>query len=93
LAILHSGLNNGIEIVNIIKKRNSELFGHIATEKLSIKMIQPEGANLIIIRCKLEGLDNILSTIALSYPPLITLDMSGTLKRLRKRLSKGTNKG
>ena len=93
MAILHSGQNNGIGIVNLIKKRNSELFGHIANEKSFIRLIQPEGTNLIIISCKLEGLENILSTIALSYPPLTTLDMSGTLKRLRKRrLSKVTNK-
>jgi RNase P/RNase MRP subunit POP5 len=88
LAILYSGQNDGIGIINLIKKRNSELFGHVATEKSSIRLIQSKGTNLVIIRCKLEGLDNILSTIALSYPPLTTLDMSGTLKRLRKRLSR-----
>ena len=88
MAVLHDGQMDGIEIVDLIKKRNSELFGHIATERSSIRFIQSQGANLIIISCKLKGLDNILSTIALSYPPLITLDMSGTLKRLRKRLSR-----
>ena len=92
MAILHGEEDEEIRIVNLIKKRNSELFGHIATEILSIRLIQSEGTDLIIIRCKLEGLDNILSTIALSYPPLTTLDMSGTLKRLRKRLSKKLTK-
>ena len=83
---MHSGQQNGIEIVDLIKERNSELFGHIATEKSSIRFIQSEGTNLIIISCKLKGLDNILSTIALTDPPLVTLHISGTLNRLRKAL-------
>jgi len=44
--------------------------------------------NIIVICCKLEGLDNILSTIALTDPPIVTLDISGTLKRLQRRLLK-----
>jgi RNase P/RNase MRP subunit POP5 len=81
---LHTGQQDGIGIVDLIKKRNSELFGHIATEKSSIRFIRSEGINLIIISCKLKGLDNILSTIALTDPPLVTLHISGTLKRLRR---------
>jgi RNase P/RNase MRP subunit POP5 len=92
LAILHGEEDEEIRIVNLIKKRNSELFGHIATEKSSIRLIRSEGINIIIIRCKLESLKNILSTIALTNPPLTTLAISGTLKRLRKRLPKPTNK-
>jgi RNase P/RNase MRP subunit POP5 len=84
---LHGGQNNeGIEIVNLVKKRNSELFGYIATEKSSIRLIRSERMNTIIISCKLVSLDNILSTIALIDPPLVTIDMSGTLKRLLRRL-------
>ena len=92
MAILHGEEDEEIRIVNLIKKRNSELFGHIATEKSSIRLIRSEGINIIIIRCKLESLKNILSTIALTNPPLTTLVISGTLKRLRKRLPKPTNK-
>lgn len=92
MAILHGEEDEEIRIVNLIKKRNSELFGHIATEKSSIRLIRSEGINIIIIRCKLESLKNILSTIALTNPPLTTLAISGTLKRLRKRLPKPTNK-
>ena len=92
MAILHGEEDEEIRIVNLIKKRNSELFGHIATEKSSIRLIRSEGINIIIIRCKLESLKNILSTIALTNPPLTTLAISGTLKRLRKRLPKPINK-
>jgi RNase P/RNase MRP subunit POP5 len=75
-----------MKIVNLIKRRNSELFGYIATEKSSIKLIRSERMNTIIISCKLASMDNILSTIALIDPPLVTIDMSGTLKRLLRRL-------
>lgn len=88
LALLHSGQHDGIGIVNLIKKRNSELFGHITTEKSSITLIQSKEINIVIICCKLESLDNILSTIALTDPPIVTLDISGTLNRLRRRLLK-----
>lgn len=80
-----------MEIVNLVKKRNSELFGYIATEKSSIRLIRSELMNTIIISCKLVSLDNILSTIALIDPPLVTIDMSGTLKRLLRRLPSAAN--
>jgi len=83
---LHGGQQDGIEVVDLIKERNSELFGYISTERSSIRFIQSQGVNLVIISCKLKGLDNILSTIALTDPPLVTLHMSGTLKRLGKSI-------
>ena len=89
MAVLHDGQMDGIEIVDLIKKRNSELFGHIATERSSLRFIQSQIKTIIIISCKIKGLDNILSTIALTDPPLVTLHISGTLKRLgRSILSK-----
>jgi RNase P/RNase MRP subunit POP5 len=88
LALLHSGQYDGIDIVNLIKIRSSELFGHITTEKSPIRLIQSKEMNIIVICCKLEGLDNILSTIALTDPPIVTLDISGTLKILQRRLLK-----
>ena len=84
LAVLHDGQQDGIEIVYLIKERNSELFGHIATERSSLRFIQSQIKIIIIISCKIKGLDNILSTIAFTDPPLVTLHISGTLKRLRR---------
>ena len=83
---MHDGQQDGIEIVYLIKERNSELFGYISTERSSMRFIQSQGVNLVIISCKLKGLDNVLSTIALTDPPLVTLHMSGTLKRLGKSM-------
>ena len=83
---MHSGQQDGIEILDLIKERNSELFGYISTERSSVRFIQSQGVNLVIISCELKGLDNILCTIALTDPPLVTLHMSGTLKRLGKSM-------
>ena len=83
---MHSGQQDGIEILDLIKERNSELFGYISTERSFVQFIQSQGVNLVIISCALKGLNNILSTIALTDPPIVTLHMSGTLKRLGKSI-------
>jgi RNase P/RNase MRP subunit POP5 len=67
-----------------IKKRFSELFGTIATEKAALRLIEHR-ENEFIIRCATEQLENVLVAIALTDPPVITIDMSGTLKQLRRR--------
>ena len=94
LAILHSvhpydNIRDELSILNsITTKRNSELFGHISTELSYIRLIRSEQKNIIIISCLLQHIDNILSTIALIDPPLITIVISGTLKKLRRHLQK-----
>jgi RNase P/RNase MRP subunit POP5 len=67
-----------------IKKRFSELFGTIATENAALRLIEHR-ENEFIIRCAIEQLENVLVAIALTDPPVITIDMSGTLKQLRGR--------
>ena len=91
LAILHSvhpydNIRDELSILNSITKRNSELFGHISTELSSIRLIRSEQKNIIIISCLLQHIDNILSTIALIDPPLVTILISGTLKKLRRHI-------
>jgi RNase P/RNase MRP subunit POP5 len=93
LAILHSvhpydNIRDELSILNSITKRNSELFGHISTELSSIRLIRSEHKNIIIISCLLQHIDNILPTIALIDPPLITIVISGTLKKLRRHIQK-----
>jgi RNase P/RNase MRP subunit POP5 len=91
LAILHGvhpydNVRQDFSILNSITKRNSELFGHISTELSSVRLIRSEQKNIIIISCLLQHIDNILSTIALIDPPLITIAISGTLKKLRRHI-------
>lgn len=93
LAILHGTDSEAMSreefnILNSITKRNSELFGHISTELSSVRLIRSHQKNMIIISCWLQYVDNILSTIGLIDPPLVTIVISGTLKRLRRHLEK-----
>jgi RNase P/RNase MRP subunit POP5 len=77
---------------NAIKKRFSELFGTIATEKADIRLIEQNG-NGFIIRCATQQLQNILVAIALTDPPVITIDMSGTIRQLRRRRQDSEKRG
>jgi RNase P/RNase MRP subunit POP5 len=74
------------KIVEFISKRNSELFGQIATEKANIRFISINEKQVIILSCKLEMLAPLLSTIVLMQPPILLLRISGTLKALRRFL-------
>ena len=85
VAFQHSS-SGELSILHSITKRNSELFGHITTELSSIRLIRSQQKNMIIISCCLKYIDNILSTIALIDPPLVTVYISGTLKSLRRHL-------
>ena len=81
------------KIVDAISKRSSELFGQIATEKARIRFIGvDEKEVIVIISCKLEMLGNMLSTIVLMQPPIVLLCISGTLKALRTRMERDSEK-
>jgi RNase P/RNase MRP subunit POP5 len=81
LTIMHGGQVVNAA-VNSITRRCIELFGHVVAEKASIRLVRSDGATTIIIKCRLEQLDNVLAAIALTDPPVVTLDMSATIKRL-----------
>ncbi|MGE5634894.1 MAG: Rpp14/Pop5 family protein [Deltaproteobacteria bacterium] len=69
----------------IIKKRFSELFGSIEFEKASINIIYKQNfslRNCFIIRCNAKSVDKVLFALSCCYPPLTTIKISGTLKKL-----------
>jgi len=82
LSILHAGQAN--DAVNAISKRCSELFGSVGTEKAAIRLVKSEGVTTII-KCRLDQLDSVLVAIALADPPVVTMNMSGSMKRLQRR--------
>ena len=86
LSIRHAGESR--DSVNAIIKRFSELFGSIAVEKAAIRLVQ-ESRNESIIRCRLDQLENLLVAITLVDPPVVTIDMSGSIKQLRCRRQSG----
>ena len=81
------------KLVEAISKRSSELFGQIATEKAKIRFIDIDEKEVIVILCcKLEMLGTMLSTIVLMQPPIVVLHISGTLKALRTRMGRDSEK-
>ena len=82
LSIMHAGESGNS--VNAITRRFSELFGTIAAEKASIRLVQ-QGANESIIKCRLEELEKVLVTITLVEPPVVTIAMSGSIRQVRRR--------
>ncbi len=70
--------------ITAIRKRFSELYGTIAAESAALRLVD-QRENAFIIRCATEQLENVLVAIALIDPPAVTIDMSGTIKRLRRR--------
>jgi RNase P/RNase MRP subunit POP5 len=81
---MHAGQAN--DLVNAITKRCSELFGSIATENAAIRFVKSD--DMTVIKCRLDQLDDVLVAIALTDPPAVTLDMSGSMKQLQRRLAK-----
>jgi RNase P/RNase MRP subunit POP5 len=77
----------------LVEAISSELFGQIATEKAKIRVIDiDEKEVIVIICCKLEMLGTMLSTIVLMQPPIVVLHISGTLKALRTRMGRDSEK-
>jgi len=74
------------DVVTIISRRNKELFGSIAKEKSMIKFIRNEAKGVVIISCRWDYTDQLLTTIAFVCPSMVTIDASGSVKKLRRRV-------
>ena len=77
---------NSIEIFNILKHRYVELFGSLNMELTSIFSFDSNDNRVLIISCNLKYLNNILTSISMVEPPITTISMSGTLKKLRNNI-------
>lgn len=55
-------------------------------QKAALTLIRSE-SRVMIVRCGLDQLDKILVSIALTDPPMVALDMSASLRGLRRRHS------
>lgn len=77
----------GASALAAVQKRHAELFGSIAVERASLRLIREgEHGTMIIMRCSLAEAEHVLATMALCEPPIVTLDMSSSMKRLKRRL-------
>ena len=68
--------------------RFKELFGVFQMQSALLKLYDSEFGNVMIVGCKLKYLDYFLVSLVLGEPSLTVVSISGTLKRLRKNVSK-----
>ncbi len=78
------------DVAAVIEKRMQELYGTTALEGASIKMVRP-GEGVSILRCALGYERQLLVAIALAPVLIVTLDMSSSMKRLKRRLAVKVN--
>ncbi|MCI0558553.1 MAG: hypothetical protein MN733_08665 [Nitrososphaera sp.] len=74
--------DQSLEAFQVLARRCSELFGSIALEKAALKVMRSKN-KIMIVRCNLDQLDNVLIAIALAYPPMVSIAQSGSMRRLR----------
>ena len=88
LSKIKNGYNDYYLIFSkFLKKRFFELFGSIELEKANITLIHKQdlsSINCFIIRCNLVSIEKVLFTLSICNPPLTTITISGTLKKLIK---------
>jgi hypothetical protein len=73
------------DALSALVKRHSELFGHLSVEKASIRLVRPSENNVMVIKCNLGQLRMVLTSIALTNTPLVSVALSGSLKRLGRK--------
>jgi RNase P/RNase MRP subunit POP5 len=83
LAIMQKGRD--VDTLDLITKRCVELFGHVIAEKAGLRLMRSEG-DFMIVKCRLDQVRKVLVAIALTDPPIVSVDMSASVNRLRKRI-------
>lgn len=78
-------MHEGADVLGQVQKRHFALFGSIASQKASLRLISNENGKAIL-RTSLGEAENVLAAIALCDPPVVTVGMSSSIKRLRRRL-------
>jgi RNase P/RNase MRP subunit POP5 len=82
LALMHGGRD--VDALDSLTKRCIELFGHVVVEKAGLRLMRSDD-DIIIVRCRLSQIHHFLVGVALTDPPLVAVDMSANIGRLRKR--------
>jgi RNase P/RNase MRP subunit POP5 len=76
------------QLIEKIRIRFKELFGIFQLQSATLKLYDSELGNIMIVGCKLPYIDYFLVSVVLCEPSLTVLCISGTLKRLRRNVSK-----
>jgi RNase P/RNase MRP subunit POP5 len=83
LTILYKG--NDVEAFEILEQRCKDLFGAVTLEKAGLRLLKSY-PGIMLVRCRLSHLHPILVSITFANPAMVTLDMSGSMSRLKRRL-------
>jgi RNase P/RNase MRP subunit POP5 len=83
ITILHKGRD--VEALQIIERRCAGLFGETTLEKANLRLLRSY-PDVILVRCRLSQIHPVLMSVTLANPAMVTLDMSGSISRLKKRL-------
>lgn len=70
-----------------LERRHADLFGSVASAQAALRLL---GSNdcAMTVRCSLSQVKTVLVAIALSDPAIATLDMSSSMKRMKRRAVK-----
>ena len=71
-----------------IVERFKDLFGVIHSEFAMLKLYDSEIGNILFVGCKLKYLDYLLVSLSMTQPSFTVVSLSGTLKKLRKNVSR-----
>ena len=71
-----------------IVERFEDLFGVIHSELAMLKLYDSEIGNILFVGCKLKYLDYLLVSLSMTQPSFTVVSLSGTLKKLRKNVSR-----
>lgn len=85
---MHEG--NAQDIVALLAKRLGDIYGITAAQNASIKLAKSYDG-VAVVRCSLKAIDGVLVAMALADPPVVTLDISASIKRLKRRLPAKVN--
>jgi RNase P/RNase MRP subunit POP5 len=91
ISVMHQGLPT--DAFSAIQKRHADLFGSIASARASLRLVKPGDAGVMIVRSSLSQITGVLVAIALADPSMATMDMSSSMKRLKRRLAKVNTAG
>ncbi len=80
--------NRPFQLNEKIGIRFKELFGVFQMQSAMLKIYDSDFGNIMIMGCKLKYLDYFLVSLVLGEPSLTVVSVSGTLKKLRKNVSK-----
>jgi RNase P/RNase MRP subunit POP5 len=83
LAILHKGRD--VEALEVLRGRCADLFGQTTLEKSDLRLLKSQ-PDVILVRCRLDQIHAVLVSVALANPAMVTLDISGSMNRLKTRL-------